>query len=145
MTTWKSIIVLSNKKETIYNLDKNEKVFPRTNLRRTRSIYKELNIFKLIDKNEIQKETQQVNKTENSFVFQEFQIFSNPKRDFSKSNNNIQSINLSQTTSTNNSEKDKEKSKSDWFKDFENEPDIFPQDSDDWDESDISDMSLFFS
>lgn len=144
MNPWKSIIVRSKgKKDSIYDLDENEKVFPRSKLPRTRSIYKELNIFKLIDKSKVNEEAQQTINSKKSFKFETFEIFARPTRECSKKTINNQSLNASETESSQNlNENNNEIDLFEGFDDFES--DTISQNMNNLEEENWPDISFLF-
>ncbi|KAK8871441.1 hypothetical protein M9Y10_007169 [Tritrichomonas musculus] len=144
MNPWKSIIVHSKgKKDNIYDLDENEKVFPRSKLPRTRSIYKELNIFKLIDKSKVNEEAQQTINSKKSFKFETFEIFARPTRECSKIAINNQSLNASETESSQNlNENNNEIDLFEGFDDFES--DTISQNMNNLEEENWPDISFLF-
>lgn len=144
MNPWKSIIVHSKgKKDVIYDLDENEKVFPRSKLPRTRSIYKELNIFKIIDKSKVNGEAQPTINSKKSFKYETFEIFDRPTREGSKIAFHNQSLNASETESSQNlNENNNQVDLFEGFDDFDS--DTISQNMNNLEEENWLDISFLF-
>lgn len=144
MNPWKSIIVHSkDKRDVIYDLDENEKVFPRSKLPRTRSIYKELNIFKLIDKSKVNGEAQQTINSKKPFKYETFEIFDRPTREGSNVTFNNQSLNASETESSQNlNENNNQVDLFEGFDDFDS--DTISQNMNNLEEENWLDISFLF-